>query len=160
MVACGQNSGVRVAVKDIQITFAKTPVAPGFDVPKEAHEHMRASDDLGPLSHVVAGHIAAITITWSDDRQFKTPQEVENLVRQLLTTYVGTTSTEIDWPEVLTYPSITATVEHTSGKKGRWLIWYREKTVRSVYQDRRGNWLFSWLYEKGLNSQSKKSETK
>jgi hypothetical protein len=96
--------------------------------------------DYGPLRNVVSGDIHAITVRYYDD-SFKDIRDVQGYLTSVLRSPQGHTSAYCPWAEGLPVPSVEATVQFTSGRKGRWLLW---RQGRSVYQDPDMKWWFTY----------------
>lgn len=181
LLVCAAYGAERIAAKNIRITFAISPVAPGRDVPREARR-AGVTPDLdakkgpqsqiefgivhdphshGALSNVVAGRISAITVTWADAGLLKRIQDTDDFLRCLLTTRAGSTYTYVPWAQSLGVPQVAATVEHTEGKNGRWLVWYVWPSVYCAYQDGAGQWWFgAWFQDGDVSLETKRTETR
>jgi hypothetical protein len=47
----------------------------------------------------------------------------------------------------LAFPTFAATVEHTKGKAGTWLVWDAGESVYSAYKDGDRRWLFGLWFQ-------------
>lgn len=158
------------STNDIRFTFIEPPIVPARDLPKEARRAGITSDpdakkgktteiefgivrdtkDHGALSNIVAGHIAAITVTWADTNRFKTHDQTESVVRRLLSApaasyHTGSychTYTFVVWSQHLGQPNIAARVEHSGGKPGQLLLFASGDAYLFAYEDREAKW---WL---------------
>lgn len=155
---------------DIRFTFIEPPIVPASDLPRDARhagvtpdpqaKKDKASDiefgivrdpsDHGALSNIVADHITAIAVSWTDTNRFKTHQQTETLVRRLLTSPTGSytgsychTFTYVVWSQVLGRPSIAARVEHANGKSGQLLLFASGPgDYYFAYKDGQAKWWF------------------
>jgi hypothetical protein len=144
-----------VNVADIKITFANPPVAPSFDtLPREALSLPHDWIKHGAFTNVVAGHIAALNVTWVDSKHFKNEEQTKNFLKELLSSTNTPTGNFHMWSWVDGVPNVTVTVEHTTGKKGRWMIWF-SPAIYWAYQDDNGKWW--WGMWDSLKSQKPKS---
>ena len=138
-----------VSVPEIKITFAKRRVAPpSGDLPHDAkYPPGFDSNVYGALTNIVAGRISALTVTWADSKRFKTEGQTADFLRELLSSTNTQTWTYHVWSYGDGVPSVLATVEHTVGKKGKWLIW-SSPNVAWAYQDGSGKWWWGlWDYK-------------
>jgi hypothetical protein len=154
----------------VQVTFVDPPIVPAPGLPGEARRAgltpvpdadkgkateigfgiVRDSKDHGALSNIVAGHIAAITVTWADPNRFKTQVQTASFVRRLLSAPAGSydtgsycqTYTFVVWSQMLGQPNIAARVEHTGGKPGQLLLFTSGGICLFAYEDRESKW---WL---------------
>lgn len=158
-LSCIATAADPVAVEDIKFSFTKPAVAPDRDVPKDARNAKGTPDsgNPGPLSDVVAGRIAALTVTWSNPALFGTAKDAADFLRRLLDSRKGSTYPHIPWAQNLGVPDVAATVQHSDGKNGRWLVWYAWPSVYSAYQDGTGRWWFSaWFHDKDVRLETQK----
>lgn len=141
-----RDSGKRVDVSEIKIKFASQQVAPPLGgLPKEAQYPKGAdAEDHGALTNIVAGRMAALTVTWADPQIFKTHGQVQDFLRELLcSTNTQSWSFHI-WSYLDGIPCATATVKHTNGRQGLWWVWDRPN-LAWAYQDADGKWWWgSW----------------
>jgi hypothetical protein len=135
----------------IRVLFADKPAPPGRDVPKEARQ---AAPDRrekpahpGAFSKLVAGGISTITVTFFDPKALKGRQDTERFLRRLLTTPKGSTYNHVPWAQSLGVPTVSATIEHTQGKPGTWLVWDGGQSVYCAYQDGAGRWWFGVWFQ-------------
>jgi hypothetical protein len=146
-----------VNVADIKITFTNPPVAPLHDLPREVlYPQGFDSIEHGAFTNIVAGHIAALTVTWADSKIFKTESQTRDFLRELLSSPNTQTWAYHAWSYLDGYPSIVAIVEHTAGKQGKWIIW-SSPNVDWAYQDENGKWW--WGMWDSLKSPKPKSLT-
>ena len=138
----------RVGVSEIKITFAKRQVAPpSGELPKDAqYPSDYDADDHGALTNIVAGRIAALTVSWADPEIFKAQSQVQDFLRDVLCS----TNTQMWKFHIWSYgdgiPCVTATVKHTNGRKGLWWVWNRPN-LAWAYHDANGKWWWgSWDY--------------
>ncbi len=96
--------------------------------------------DYGPLRNVITSDIHAITVRYYDG-SFKDIQEVQSYLTSVLRSDKGSTNTFCPWAEMLPVPAVEATVQFTSGRTGRWLVW---RQGRSVYRDPDMKWWFTY----------------
>jgi len=129
-------------VADISIAFTNLPVAPWLTLPPEVmNPPDRDSKEHGPLANIVAGHIAGVTVTWLDAKHFKSQNEAQQLLRELLNNTNTQTWTYHVWSFADAVPSLIATVKHSVGKEGKWLVWASPSPgVYWAYQDGSGKW--------------------
>ncbi len=64
-----------------------------------------------------------------------------------MTTPKGSTYTHIPWAQSLDFPTIAATVEHSEGKPGIWLVWDAGQSVYCDYKDGAGRWWFGVWFQ-------------
>lgn len=179
LMPCGARAADRIAANDIRFTFTQPPVVPDRDIPKAARRAgitpdpdakkgpppqiefgiVRDPGSHGALFNVVAGRIAAITVTWSDTGLLQTPQDTVQFLRRLLTTPTGSTYTHVPWAQMLGVPSVAATVNHTEGKPGARLVWYGWPSIYCAYQDGAGKWWFAaWFQDEDVRLETKNTE--
>ena len=96
--------------------------------------------DYGPLRKIITGDIHAITVRYYDG-SFKDIVEVQSYLTSVLRSDKGSTNTFCPWAEMLGVPSVEATVQFTSGRTGKWLVW---RQGRSVYRDPDMKWWFTY----------------
>ena len=96
--------------------------------------------DYGPLRNIITNDIHAISVRYYD-RSFKDIQEVQTYLTSVLRSGKGSTNAYCPWSEMLPVPAIEATVQFTSGRKGKWLLW---RYGRSVYRDPDMKWWFTY----------------
>jgi hypothetical protein len=87
--------------------------------------------DYSPLRNVMPPGIHAVTARYFDG-SFKDIQEVQRYLTGVLRSEKGSTTTYCPWAESLPVPAIEATIQFTSGAKGRLQLW---RQGRPVYQD-------------------------
>jgi hypothetical protein len=138
------NDPKAVQVPDIKITFAHPPDAPspfGGDLPREA-EVPPAPDakEHGVFADIVANHISALNVTWSDPARFKSEEQTEDLLRQLLSSPNTQTWRYHVWQFGDAIPCAEVTVEHVAGKQGRWVVWCPPPGLYWAYLDGDGKW--------------------
>lgn len=169
-LACAAVANEAANTNVVRFTFIEPPIVPARDLPREARRAgitpdpdankgkateiefgiVRDTKDHGALSNIVAGHIAAITVTWSDTNRFKTHEQIESVVRRLLSAPAGSyhtgsycqTYTFVAWSQPLGQPNIAAQVEHTGGKPGQLLLFASGDAYLFTYEDREAKW---WL---------------
>jgi hypothetical protein len=137
-----------VSVSEIKIAFAKRQVAPPpGQLPKDA-EYPKGADakDHGALTNIVAGRMAALTVTWVDPEIFKSQSQVQDFLRELL---CSTNENTFTW-HIYSWgdgsPCVVAKVEHINGKPGKWWVW-DSPALFWAYQDGNGKWWWgSWDY--------------
>lgn len=133
----------RVSVSDIKITCSNAPAAPSWRYPQLPGEALypRGMDSIehGALTNIVAGRIAGLTVTWADTNLFKTESQIQDFLRELLSSPNTQTWTFHIWSYVDGVPSMVVMVEHTAGKQGKWIIW-NSPNVAWAYQDGSGKW--------------------
>jgi hypothetical protein len=96
--------------------------------------------DYGPLRNIIPNDIHAISVRYYDS-SFTRIQEVQTYLTSVLQSGKGTTNAFCPWSEMLPVPALEATVQFTSGRKGKWLLW---RYGRSVYRDPDMKWWFSY----------------
>ena len=96
--------------------------------------------DYGPLRNVMPQGIHAVTVRYYD-ASFTDLQEVKRYLTSVLRSEKGSTTTYCPWAESLPVPAIEATIQFTSGAKGRLLLW---RQGRLVYQDPGLKWWFGY----------------
>ncbi len=96
--------------------------------------------DYGPLRNIITNDIHSISVRYYDS-SFKDIQEVQSYLTSLLRSGKGSTTAYCPWSEMLPVPTVEATVQFTSGRKGRWLLW---RYGRSVYRDPDMKWWFTY----------------
>lgn len=131
--------------KDITITFAHPPEAAppdGGGLPHEALYPPGATDgkEYGPFAKIVAHRISGVSVTWSDPQRFKTEEQTAALLTELLSSTSTRTYTAHAWSYGDGVPSLVATVDHTTGKTGRWIVWCPPISLDWAYQDENGKW--------------------
>ena len=133
----------------IQVLFSDKSVQPAPDVPKEARQQERIvpGKNVKTFSKLVEGNISSVTVTYFDQKNLKEKKDTEALLRQLLTTPKGTINDELPWAKILSVPTVGATVEHTQGKTGVWLIWKTDRQVLCAYKDGQGRWWFGMWFD-------------
>lgn len=94
--------------------------------------------DYGPPVKVIPQNIHGVTVRYFDG-SFKDIQEVKKYLASVLRSEKGSTTTYCPWAEALPVPAIEATIQFTSGAKGRLLLW---RQGRLVYQDPGLKWWF------------------
>lgn len=147
-ISCSSAIAQSLNVADIKITFADPPVAPSFDtLPGEAYLPRHDSVEHGAFTNIVAGHIAALNVTWADSKYFKTEEQTKNVLKELLSSTNTTSGPFHIWSWVDGVPNMVATVEHTAGKKGRWVIWF-SPAIYWAYQDEYGKWWWGEWHQK------------
>lgn len=132
----------------VRLLFSDKVVKPAPDMPKEARQQERIVPGAKPktFSKLVEGNISSVTVTYFDQQILKEKKDTEALLRQLLTTPKGTTYDDVPWAKLLGVPTVAATVEHTQGKTGVWLIWKSSRQVLCAYKDGQERWWFGlWL---------------
>ncbi len=95
--------------------------------------------DYGPLRNIITNGIHAITVRYYDS-SFKDIQEVQKYLTSVLRSEKGSTNAFCPWAELLPVPAVEATVQFTSGRTGKWLLW---RQGRSVYRDPDMKWWFT-----------------
>lgn len=165
----------------IRFTFANPPIEPASGLPAETRDAGITPDDKsatganiafgivrdpsehGPLSGIVAGHIAAIEVTWASPDPFKTHEQAEGAIRGLLAAPEGSyanhsdcnTFTYIPWSQGLGQPDIVARVQHADGNPGALFMFCSGRPGEPfivgsgaywfAYKDHKGKWWFgSW----------------
>ena len=129
-----------VSVPQIKIAFAKRQVAPLVDLPKDVqYPSDMDSYEHGALTNIVAGHIAALNVIWADPMRFKTESQTRGFLRELLSSTNELIWTYHAWSYGDIVPSLVATVEHTKGNQGKWIIW-NSPNIAWAYQDGNGKW--------------------
>ena len=137
-----------VAEQKFQFLFSDKPVPPERDLPKEAHQARPAPDAKpGAFSKLVAGSISTVTVTYFNPKALKGNQETEEFLRRLLTTPKGSTHNHVPWAQRLDLPTVTATVKHTKGEPGIWLVWDGGQSVYCAYKDGTGRWWFGVWFQ-------------
>ena len=96
--------------------------------------------DYGPLRNIISNDIHSITVRYHDS-SFKDIQEVQTYLTSVLRSEKGSTNTFCPWAELLPVPAVEATVQFTSGGRGKWLLW---RQGRSVYRDPDMKWWFTY----------------
>ena len=96
--------------------------------------------DYGPLRNIIPNDIHAISVRYFDS-SFTDIQEVQTYLTSVLRSGKGSTNTFCPWSVMLPVPALEATVQFTSGRKGKWLLW---RYGRSVYRDPDMKWWFSY----------------
>jgi hypothetical protein len=86
--------------------------------------------DYGPLRNVMPQGIHAVTVRYYDG-SFADLLEVKRYLTSVLRSDNGSTTSYCPWAGSLPVPAIEATIQFTSGAKGRLLIW---RQGRLVYQ--------------------------
>jgi hypothetical protein len=137
----GCSSNEHVSVENIKIAFTTPTVTSPRTLPREALYPQGAEDgrEYGALTNIVAGHIAALTVTWADPKIFKTENQTRDFLKELLSSTNENNWTFHAWSYVDTEPSMVTVVEHTAGRQGKWLIWC-SPNVAWAYQDENGKW--------------------
>lgn len=133
--------------KMVRVLFADKPVEPERDVPREAVKQRHKDVFRGPFSELVAGNIFSVTVTYFNTKLLKEKKDTEEFLRRLLTTPKGTTFNHVPWAQSLAFPTVTATVEHTQGKTGTWLVWDGGQSVYCAYKDGEGRWWFGVWFQ-------------
>jgi hypothetical protein len=135
----------------IRVLFSEKPVQPERDLPKEARQAAttrNAFDHHAAFSKLVAGSISTVTVTYFDPKALKAKQDTEKFLRRLLTTPKGSTYKFPPWAQMLGVPTVAATVGHTQGKPGTWLVWDGGQSVYCAYKDGASRWWFGvWFQE-------------
>ena len=140
-----------VAEQKFQFLFSEKPVQPERDVPKEARQPRPGPEvKPGAFSKLVAGNISSITVTYFNPKALKGNQETEEFLRRLLTTPKGETQNQIRWAQALDFPTVAATVKHTKGEPGTWLVWDGGQSVYCAYKDGTGRWWFGVWFEQQI----------
>jgi hypothetical protein len=149
--ATHSGSGVQpVKVADIEIAFADPPVTPPRNLPKEAqYPPDFDSKEHGTFTDIVAGRIKALNVTWADPKFFKTQSQTQELLRELLSSTNTYTYNFHIWQWADDTPSVVATVEHTVGNQGKWMVWCdRSPSIYWAYLDGNGKWRWGgWDYK-------------
>ena len=143
-------AGQPVKVADIEITFADPPVTPPRNLPKEAQcPPDFDSKEHGTFTDIVAGRIKALNVTWADPKFFKTQSQTRELLRELLSSTNTYTYNFHIWQWADVTPSVVATVEHTVGNQGKWMVWCdRSPSIYWAYLDGNGKWRWGgWDYK-------------
>lgn len=96
--------------------------------------------DYGPLRSVMPQGIHAVTVRYYDG-SFTDVQEVKRFLTSVLRSEKGSTTAYCPWAESLPVPAIEATIQFTSGAKGKLLLW---RQGRLVYQDPGLKWWFGY----------------
>jgi hypothetical protein len=133
----------------VRVLFSDKLVQPAPDMPEEARQQERIVPGAKPkiFSKLVEGNISSVTVTYFDQQILKEKKDTEALLRQLLTTPKGTTHDDVPWAKILGVPTVAATVEHTQGKTGVWLIWKTSRQVLCAYKDGQGRWWFGLWFD-------------
>src|SRR5262245_14056274 len=95
--------------------------------------------DYGALRKVVSADIHVITVRYYG-ASFRDLEDVQAYLTSVLRSDKGSTNAYCPWAEALSLPDVEATIQFTSGARGRWLLW---RQGRSVYQDPDMRWWFS-----------------
>lgn len=135
-----------VEVAQLTISFVTPAVAPAIDeVPDEAL-FPKGYDSLehGPLTNAVVGRIAGLTVTWADPQRFRTERQTESVLRDLLTSTNTQTYTCHVWSFVDTAPALVASVKHTDGIEGKWVVWVRPGLYWAYRDGNRRWWWGDW----------------
>ena len=133
----------------VRFLFSDKPVQPDPNVPKEGRKQLPAPDfRAGPFSKMLRGKISSVTVTYFDTKILTKRKDTERFLDHLLTTTKGETFSYIPWAQSLPIPTVAATVEHTKGNPGTWLVWDLGQSVYCAYQDEAGRWRFGvWFME-------------
>ena len=97
-------------------------------------------NDYGPLRKIITNDIHGISVRYYDS-SFKDIGEVQRFLGSVLRSEKGSTNTFCPWAEMLPVPSVEATVQFTTGRRGKWLLW---RYGRSVYRDPDMKWWFTY----------------
>ncbi len=153
-----QAASTAVGVPQVKITFADPlGAAPPLSgaVPREAMSSgMRPTDsngvvgfsviedpkEQGAFAKVVDRRLSIVKVTWFDSKRFQTQAQVDELLRELLSSANTQTWTFQAWSYLNGQPSVLATVEHTAAKEGRWIVWCPPNNLDWVYEDGNGKW--------------------
>ena len=100
--------------------------------------------DYGPLRSIISSDIHAITVRYYDG-SFKDILDVQTYLTSVLRSEKGSTNAFCPWAESLPVPAVEATVQFTSGRTGKWLLW---RQGRSVYRDPDTKWWFTYGWDR------------
>jgi hypothetical protein len=129
---------------DIKITFASPQQpAPGYDfsLPRGASylEGRDSIDHSTTFAQLVANHITGVEVAWADDFRFRSEGQISETLNELLNSPKTIVYTDHVWSWGDGRPDILATVTHSDGSKGKWVIWI-QPTPYWAYQDQNGLW--------------------
>jgi hypothetical protein len=128
----------------IRVQFSEKSVQPESDLPKDARKASTGPDaNPGAFSKLVDGRISTVSVTFFDPKALKGEKDTENFLRRLLTTPKGVTHNQIPWAQRLGVPTVAATVQHTQGKAGVWLVW-DAGSIRLLWLQGRGRSMVVW----------------
>jgi hypothetical protein len=96
--------------------------------------------NYGPPRNVMPRDIHAVTVRHYDG-SFRDIQEVQQYLTAVLRSDKGSTTTYCPWAESLPVPAVEATIQFSSGGKGRLLLW---RQGRLVYQGPDLRWWFAY----------------
>jgi hypothetical protein len=132
----------RSSVSDIKITFAKPFVAPSRSLWQEALlSHGWDAGEHGAFTNIVAGRISALNVTWTDSKYFKSENQIQIFLNELLNSSTQTWNYHV-WQWADGEPMLIATVEHKNGKQGKLFVW-SHPNVYWAYLDENGKWRWS-----------------
>jgi hypothetical protein len=142
LLLCRAFPGEAVKDANISIVFTNLSVTPWLTLPPEVmNPPDRDSKEQGPLANLVAGRISSVTVTWLDPKHFKSHREADKLLRALLQGTNTQTWTYHVWSFADAKPSLIASIQHSVGKEGKWLVWASPSPgVYWAYQDGSGKW--------------------
>ena len=117
----------RPDVADIlrEARFAGTKPDSGSKTDSKSNISFRIVTDLkdySPLRNIFTNDIHAISVRYYDS-SFSNIQEVQTYLTSVLQSEKGSTNAFCPWSEMLPVPAVEATVQFTSGRKGKWLLW-------------------------------------
>ncbi len=141
------GTNTRGGVTDIKITFVKPPVAPSLSLDLEVSEIVLKTNGFasrpvikpGALANIAAGRVSALTVTWADPERFKTENETQLFLRDLLSNANEDNWAFHAWSYGEGEPSVVATVGYVGGKQGQWFVWC-SPNIAWAYQDETGKW--------------------
>jgi hypothetical protein len=151
------NLNRQVNVADIKVTFAQPPPTPPLPQFPSAAELFASGEDTtqhGVFTNIVAGRISALVVTWADPKCFKGERQIQDFISALLCSTNTPTARLRQWSWGNGMPCLVATVEHTAGKQGQWVVW-RYPNLYWAYQDGNGKlWWGIWDSSKSPKPES------
>lgn len=132
----------------VKITYSHPAGAPppfGGGLPYEAQVPPGAdTKGHGAFVDLIANRVSGLKVTWSDPARFKSEAQTEELLRLLLTSAKTEMMTYHVWSWVDALPSLIATVEHKTGKPGKFVLWCPPPDLYWAYQDGNGKWWWGY----------------
>jgi hypothetical protein len=116
------------------------PPSPGAPASNISFRIATDLKDYGPPRSIIGGDLHAVTVRYYDG-SFKDLEEVRTYLTSVLRAEKGSTTTYCPWAEALPVPGIEATIQFTSGKTGKVLVW---RQGRLVYRDPDMKWWFAY----------------
>jgi hypothetical protein len=126
----------------VKITFTKPFVASQHSLPREALTQPGwGPKEHGAFTNIVAGRISALNVTWADSKYFKTENQMQIFLNELLNSSTQTWNYHV-WSWMDSEPMLIATVEHKTGKQGKLFVWFYPN-IYWAYLDENGKWWWS-----------------